>query len=495
MIVTVADIMKLDLLKTSPVKAGFNGLGKQVTAITIIEAPDIAEWIYGGEILLTTLYSATQAKLPLKEYFEQLAQRGVSAIMVKTGRAIDQLPPELISVGNRYNIPIIELQLEVRYIDIINSGTRLLLDSSEQKLSYYMDIQRELTKLMISGTSVEEIIEYLEQKVHAKLSVLDEHHIELFQNTTTYTEKTASPAMMTVPISCFGKTQGYLQATSESLLSEEQCVILNNAADIIAMEFMKRHYIAEIEQKYANDFIDELLSGNVDLAHISEKLKLYGLRIDDNFVVAILQPAHGQAQPKAAMEQISKIFTNNPSWLCRVRSDSLTLLWHGSVEEKPTATTWAIDQLEPYRSQLYCGISNANTGISNIGKLQKEALDALNYAKLFETSIVDSNDLGVLKLFSRFSSREELWEMIPNCIKQLIEHDKANNTAYLHTLDVIIHSNYNLSLSAKKLYLHYKTILHRSQRISELGNISFESSHDRLQLEIGLKLYSLLNSN
>lgn len=485
--VTVADIMKLELLKDSPVKAGFAGLGNTVSAITIIEAPDIADWIYGGEILLTTLYGATQAKVPLGEFFEKLAQKGVSAIMVKTGRMLDQLPPEVLGVGEAYGIPIIELQLEVRYVDLINSGTRLLLDSQEQKLVYYMDIQRKLTKLMISGASVEEIIGYLEQKVHAKLSVLDAQHIELFHKAAPSAAIEESDALLTVPINCFGKTQGYLQAISTEPLSEEQCVVLKNAADIIAMEFMKRHYIAEIEQKYADDFMDELLSGNTELPHICEKIRRYGLDRHNCLVVAVVQGGE-QGIDEQALTLLGKL----PNCLCRVRSDSITVLWHGSQKQKAAAMGQITEALQACKALLHCGISTHGGKISEIGRLQSEALSALNYAKLFGAGIVKFGDMGVLKHFSRFSSREELVEMIPHCIRLLQEQDRSGGTSYLQTLEVIVECNYNLSLSAKKLYVHYKTILHRAQRICELGRISFESSHDRLQLEIGLKLHKLL---
>ncbi len=492
MIVTVADIMKLEQLKNSPVKAGFEGLGNAVSAITIIEAPDIADWIYGGEILLTTLYGVTQANLPLKEYFEKLAQKGISAIMVKTGRMLQELPTELISVGNAYNIPVIELQLEVRYVDLINSGTRLIIDSQEQKLSYYMDIQRKLTKLMISGASVEEIIKYLEGKVHAKLTVLDEHHTELFYKAAPHVQSQETDASLTVPITCFGKTQGYLQALSAEAFSEEQCVVLKNAADIIAMEFMKRHYIAEIEQKYANDFMDELLSGNIDLPHVHEKIKLYEIDKQNCFMIAVVQAAQTTEQAKAISEEIFQLYNNRPGYLCRVRRDSITILWHGSQKEKNQAVQRFADGMKTNKTLLHCGVSSYGSKMQEIGKLQSEALSALNYAKLFGADIVNFGDMGVLKLFSRFSSREELAEMIPDCIRLLQEHDRSGGSAYLQTLDVVVECNYNLSLSAKKLYVHYKTMLHRAQRICEVGKISFESSHDRLQLEIGLKLLKLL---
>ena len=50
-ILTVADILKLDVLKNVSLCAGTGGLAKAVTGITTAEDPDLLQWLSGGKLL------------------------------------------------------------------------------------------------------------------------------------------------------------------------------------------------------------------------------------------------------------------------------------------------------------------------------------------------------------------------------------------------------------------------------------------------------------
>ena len=82
--------------------------------------------------------------------------------------------------------------------------------------------------------------------------------------------------------------------------------------------------------------------------------------------------------------------------------------------------------------------------------------------------------------------------MIPPAVTRLAEYDKLNNTQYLETLDSLLGNNLNLSKTAKQLFIHYKTMLHRMDRICEIAEISLDDRQTRLDVELGVKLYMML---
>ena len=52
----VKDVLKLPSLKNAIVLSGEEYLHKVVKGSTIMEAPDITDWLIGGELILTSLY-------------------------------------------------------------------------------------------------------------------------------------------------------------------------------------------------------------------------------------------------------------------------------------------------------------------------------------------------------------------------------------------------------------------------------------------------------
>ena len=95
-------------------------------------------------------------------------------------------------------------------------------------------------------------------------------------------------------------------------------------------------------------------------------------------------------------------------------------------------------------------------------------------------------------MLATYSHRENLEQIIPPAVKKLADYDKANNTQYLETLDSLLGNNLNLSKTAKELFIHYKTMLHRMDRICQIAEISLDDRQTRLDVELGVKLYMLL---
>ena len=57
--VSVEQILKLGALSQARVLAGARGLDRPVSSVTVGEVPDIAEWLSGGEIVLSTMFALT----------------------------------------------------------------------------------------------------------------------------------------------------------------------------------------------------------------------------------------------------------------------------------------------------------------------------------------------------------------------------------------------------------------------------------------------------
>lgn len=104
----VADLLRLPLFQEARLVCGKKGLENPITGINIIEAPDVAQWIQGGEVLLTNLYSL-EALQPLPDFVKALAKQNLGALIVKVGVFVEAIPPEMIQTAERCDLPIIEV--------------------------------------------------------------------------------------------------------------------------------------------------------------------------------------------------------------------------------------------------------------------------------------------------------------------------------------------------------------------------------------------------
>jgi purine catabolism regulator len=84
--VTLNSLLEIENFRNKLQLANKNAnLDNPVTHVTIMEGPDLYEWVTGGEFVLTTFYAFSKNPELQDSAFEQLAQR-VSAVGIKTHR-------------------------------------------------------------------------------------------------------------------------------------------------------------------------------------------------------------------------------------------------------------------------------------------------------------------------------------------------------------------------------------------------------------------------
>lgn len=73
-------------------------------------------------------------------------------------------------------------------------------------------------------------------------------------------------------------------------------------------------------------------------------------------------------------------------------------------------------------------------------------------------------------------------------IAVLKKHDLENNSAFIETMRAYFKNNLNAVQTAKTLYIHRGTLLHRLERIKEISGIDFEDSEKNLYYQLSLLL-------
>lgn len=118
--VNIADILEIPSLKRLRIIAGHGGMNRQVSTVSVMDAPDIYEWMKGGEFLITSGNPIKEDPDYLATLIEKLDKHGASAFGIKTERFIGMIPQEAIAAADRLNFPLIYIPMDFAFTDIIN---------------------------------------------------------------------------------------------------------------------------------------------------------------------------------------------------------------------------------------------------------------------------------------------------------------------------------------------------------------------------------------
>src|SRR5258708_21628536 len=108
MLPTLAEVLRLAAVRRAQprVVAGADRLDARVRWAHSAEVPDVPHLLRGGELVLTTGIALPDEPSRLKAYIEELAQVGVSGLIVELGRRhTGVLPSSLIAAAHDHVLP------------------------------------------------------------------------------------------------------------------------------------------------------------------------------------------------------------------------------------------------------------------------------------------------------------------------------------------------------------------------------------------------------
>lgn len=549
--IIIADVLKMECMKESKVVAGFKGIKNTVSRVNIMADDEILDWVSPGEFLLMTTLSLNIGDIEWqKKFIVECAKRNLSGIGIKIYPDVENLPEEVIELANSLNVPIISINYSTPISDILTSILKEIFNKQADFLEKMEDIHKRIMDLILTEASIEEIVNVVHENVNNPVLVKLEFPDRIIMNFNSIDEDLKQGLINNAEnfiIPSFYRGNGERIHTSKELINE-RCIkriskpivvkdnvygciftwevsrpledvdasIIGASTSAISIEVLKKLSVREVESRYKQEFLDDLLSRSKErkakaieravvfnlpenLRYTVMVIKIKGLssgikKNEDQQVkeiliriVNLIEKQIGEYEFKGIVagsvdsikillsSKDNKKFFNNLNDLCNSIDKNIFSKFESSVDFR-MGIGRSYDELRlAYRSYI-------------------DAVDAINTGEILnESRNTYFENLGIYKIFCQEHLAEELERFYCYTIESIVEYDKRKSTELIKTLEAYFSCNGNLKKMSKMLFTHYNTISYRINRIEEITGISLENANERLSLEIALKIKQFLN--
>lgn len=514
------------------VLAGKNGLARTVTSVTVMDAPDISEWLKGGEILMTTGYIMRDNPLEFANLVEKIDQANAAAMFIKMERFIDSLPQEVYTVAEKLNFPIVSMPISFAFTDVITPVLTEIVNEQARSLRISENIHRSFTNLVLNGGKSDEIIHTLSNIINSSCAYIDlKHaHICIAAKSSGFEKDIQTRNIQYIiskyknhPVRIGKKNYGYIIYESGSHSTRNyNSTAVQHAATVLKLSIQQKISNEEIENRHKTEFVRDLISGVFKNAEeIKSKSSLYDWNAENGVIVAILEIDHYEDKKDSTKKRyeivsiknlkeqifeacIAKMNRNFDHMLTTpIRNSIIFLISPKNGDDTKTyeELLQSADSLrtmvrEQCKVTITVGVGEYHASVLETPDSYAEATQSIKIGrKLHEhDSTVTYRKLGVYRLLGPIYNTPEAKEFCSMSLGALERYDKDHGADLLNTLICLKESNWNLKHTAEKLFIHYNTIKYRYKQIEKILNIDLEDSDNRFNISISIKLLFLRQS-
>ncbi|MBC8100306.1 MAG: PucR family transcriptional regulator ligand-binding domain-containing protein, partial [Armatimonadetes bacterium] len=168
---TVSDALELDIFQGAEVVAGRGGLTRRVEWVHNVGVPDAADWLNGGELVLTTAINLPPTPADQQAYLHAMIAKGVAGVCLAVGRYVPSIPDYLCAVADAHDFPLIAIPYQTRFVDVARVINQLI---AQRDVKRALAIQQALTQLVLDGGELPDLAATLARLVGQSVSIENE---------------------------------------------------------------------------------------------------------------------------------------------------------------------------------------------------------------------------------------------------------------------------------------------------------------------------------
>lgn len=545
--IILSEVLEMDIMKNCRLIAGEEARNNVITRVNIMADPDVLNWVMEGEFLLTTAYFFKITSLEeQKELIREASGKQLSGIGIKVVPYLERLPDEILNLADHLRLPIVELDSDIPFGDIMTPIFKEIFNRQSVMLQKVENVHNDTMDVILKGGGVKEIVRVLMRSVENPVlikdhyfeeSIYDEQDSETdydelnksvkkyFKTTSNHyrhVKKTEDRVQLgndyvdrvILPIMIRNNVHGHMIIFgTRRKITNFDILNLESALAIIALEFLKRISVQEVENKYKAEFFEDLISLDERRKEkAAERANYYRLQKDAWYSVLTIH-LNEDPQTPGTSEELNQTLgrmiylidagcrTGGRIYLIANKGNNVNVLFmwddKSSYEKEIRQLADGIERLLEQKMgtlDFRIGIGRPCPGIGSVWHSLRDAEKAVEAAKAYiGERIVEFEKLGIYKIFCQEHLKDELQSFYNSTLRELVEYDRKKDTEMVKTLQVYFETNGNLKRMSELLFTHYNTILYRINRIQEITAKNLESENDRYGLQTALKIMDILS--
>lgn len=545
---TVRKLLESEQFPKMKLLCGEKGLDLEVKGIRIIEIEDMERYLTGGEILITSfqVYLSCSDR-EVEQHFEDLVKSDISGFIVKKRKEYDPTGRRLSLLEKhckKYEIPLVEISEDSYYWGIIRYVIMQVFDKDTARLKYFKITHDNFNTFILNNNgscnTASDIIKFLSVMIenpvvlyygnlncmvstnsdNSKLILSDEiqpYKPNIITKFQYMKQMKGSCVQYVVKFAILNEMEIYITITEENReLIELDYMAIENAIINLQYGFLSEFAQDEEKKMYQRDIIHNILNGLLSSKEMTEAAAQLGMKESDTYRVVDFHTITKNVQRKYTKEQLHEVGVIEgelmhllPDALIYRNMDQIVMIQQVDSNQTELEYQKEMEEIEEViqRSILYrkkdtdfqIGIGKSVEGYQRLKESYYEASQAIKYIDIIRLvtgdknkSVVHYSNLGFFQIFGEIDDVTELERYIPETLKKLYLYDDEHKGELITTLQMYLRNNQSIKKTAGAMFVHYRTISYRLEKIKQISGINFDNANEVLAVSNGLIIYKML---
>lgn len=526
------------------------GVDREIKGIRIVEELeelDIKKYVVGGELLLTSLkvFEKMSEEMFLF-HLEELNKKKISGFIIKRNESIPSyLLDTLFKFCEENHIPVLEISQNQNYFGIIKYILRQIYNKEAANRLYFVLMHDFFSGILLNESNLNVVIE----KVLILLNKMLDNPVAIYSSDyDCYASSEEEPANFNIENGLkryipevltkhqyFIQKREYVEYINKIQLFDDRYFYLaiteknNQLSDIdfagmedviLTLQFalMRLSTEEKLDKKYQKDLEYQLLAGTLSSEEEDEVANILGLNDTDDLRVITFRLLPKNKSGRFTSEQLrqteiveKELLRNLPKKYTTSNTNQVIYIYKKDEQISKFQFRLRIEELQKNvqnnldkrnaNAEFVVGIGKDVKGYHALKNSFSDSKIALDYIHVIQKIIgdenrfvVDCSKLGFFRVFADIKDKDKLLSYVPESLQKLYEFDKQKNGELVDTLECFLNNKQSLKQTSNKLFVHYRTVSYRLEKIKEISSMDFDNPEEILAVRNGLIIYRLIET-
>lgn len=505
----IADLLKHRLFPDFEFIAGSTGLNREITAVSVIDSPDVDRWMRGGEFLIGSGYIFRESPGEFIPFLRRANEKGTAAVGIKLDRYMHQLPHNLVEVADELGLPLFRIPLNYRWTDVIEIVQNYL--SLEKQRTQEVSIES-LGNFWSEGFDIKELMSGFAKKLQRPLlissdqlninhcfapngEVEDAEISQYFPRVTVSQEKTlplhgqilghmelrdSDPPIWNVVYRIVSDTPITIRvrlAIGEQMLSQRQERLALRAMTLLRAEALEIAVMTTKRMANRERFFEGLcLDAYSNPGMIHANLRDMGIKFTSKSRIAMVTPIFESAP----------LNWEEPYSILNYR---LGNIWVGLIPFKNNKDVpFSLDGTQTKEDDYFITLGGPVKSPHEVSRSYREARRTLTWVRNFslKPGIYQHDELSLYALLGsliRLPEATSVWKRYWEPL--LLDSSEKKRIITLKELAIaMIEADFNARLCSLWLHLHYNTVRNYIEDMEHLLGVDLSLAHHKTGLTL-----------